>query len=146
MLCRQLQTAVYLYAGNAAIFVAAAGLYAMSNACVGATPVAYASDVMPSGLGGFGLGIYRCAGDLGEILLVGRLLVGLTFSYTAVVTDRKHPAFDAPILLFAGLMLGPAFLGWVADMSSVQTALCVNAVILLAVVAFFGMRAEETHK
>ncbi len=43
-------------------------------------------------------------------------------------------------------MLGPAFLGWVADMSSVQTALCVNAIILLAVVAFFGMRAEETHE
>eukprot|EP00891_Asterochloris_glomerata_P001245 jgi/Astpho2/1245/fgenesh1_pg.00023_%23_12_t len=46
-------------AGNAAFFVAAAGLYAMCNACIGATPVAYASDVMPSGLGGFGLGIYR---------------------------------------------------------------------------------------
>ena len=53
---------------------------------------------------------------------------------------------QAPVLLPAGLMLGPAFLGWVADMSSVQTALCVNAVILLAAVAFFGMRAEETHK
>ena len=51
--------------------MAAAGLYAMSNACMGATPVAYASDVMPSGLGGFGLGIYRCAGDLGEL---GRFL------------------------------------------------------------------------
>ncbi len=79
-------------AGNAAFFVAAAGLYAMSNACIGATPVAYASDVMPSGLGGFGLGIYRCAGDLGE-MHVGSLLNCLNLCNPTVVP--QHPALDA---------------------------------------------------
>ena len=61
------------------------------------------------------------------------------------LTNSSLHLRQGPTLLPTGLMLGPAFLGWVADMSSVQTALCVNAVILLVVVAFFGMRAEETH-
>ena len=43
-----------------------AGLYAIGNACIGASPVAYAADVVPANLGGFGLGMYRCAGDLGK--------------------------------------------------------------------------------
>ena len=40
-------------------------LYAAAHACLGATPSAYAADVMPASISGFGLGIYRCAGDLG---------------------------------------------------------------------------------
>jgi len=40
-------------------------VYAAANACIGATPAAYAADVMPSAVSGFGLGIYRCAGDIG---------------------------------------------------------------------------------
>ena len=62
-----------------------------------------------------------------------------------LTTSSLHSR-QGPTLLAAGLMLGPAFMGWVADMSSVHTALCVNVVILLAVVALFGMRAEETHQ
>lgn len=45
--------------------MAAAVMYACSNACIGATPAAYAADVMPSNISGFALGIYRCAGDIG---------------------------------------------------------------------------------
>lgn len=70
--------------------------------------------------------------------LLATLLWYLT---TSILHLRQGPMF-----LPAGLMLGPAFLGWVADMSSVQTALCVNAIMLLAVVAYFGMRAEEAHQ
>lgn len=40
-------------------------IYAVANACIGATPAAYAADVMPQSVSGFGLGIYRCAGDIG---------------------------------------------------------------------------------
>ena len=40
-------------------------LYAAASACIGATPAAYAADVMPQSVSGFGLGIYRCAGDIG---------------------------------------------------------------------------------
>ena len=47
-------------------FLACAALYAVGNACIGASPVAYAADVMPAKLGGFGLGMCRCAGDLGK--------------------------------------------------------------------------------
>ena len=45
---------------------------------------------------------------------------------------------------FAGLMVGPALLGWIADMTSVQTALRVNALAMIAVVAYFGLAARET--
>ena len=44
----------------------------------------------------------------------------------------------------AGLMVGPALLGWIADMTSVQTALRVNAMAMIAVVACFGLFARET--
>ena len=47
------------------MFIAAMMLYAAANACIGATPAAYAADVMPQSVSGFGLGIYRCAGDIG---------------------------------------------------------------------------------
>ena len=53
-------------AGGSQGFLACAALYAVGNACCGASPMAYATDVMPDKLGGFGLGMYRCAGDLGE--------------------------------------------------------------------------------
>ena len=54
-----------LGAGGSHGFLACAALYALGNACIGASPVAYAADVTPANLGGFGLGMYRCAGDLG---------------------------------------------------------------------------------
>ena len=44
-------------------------------------------------------------------------------------------------------MLGPVFLGWIADVSSVRVALHVNAALLLLTVAYFGFVAAETkHK
>lgn len=52
-------------AGRTEFFFAAMVIYAAANACIGATPAAYAADVMPSAVSGFGLGIYRCAGDIG---------------------------------------------------------------------------------
>ena len=52
-------------AGRTEFFFAAMVIYAAANACIGATPAAYAADVMPSAVSGFGLGIYRCAGDVG---------------------------------------------------------------------------------
>lgn len=52
-------------AGGSHGFLACAALYAIGNACIGASPLAYAADVTPANLGGFGLGMYRCAGDLG---------------------------------------------------------------------------------
>lgn len=91
-------------------FLAAAGIWAVSNACIGATPAAYAADVMPQNVSGLGLGIYRCAGDM-------------------------------------GLMMGPALLGFISDKTTVQTAMVANAVVLLLVVAVFGLTADETrHK
>ena len=55
------------HAGRQEMFIAAMMLYAAANACIGATPAAYAADVMPQSVSGFGLGIYRCAGDIGAI-------------------------------------------------------------------------------
>lgn len=52
--------------GRQEMFTAAMMMYAAANACIGATPAAYAADVMPQSVSGFGLGIYRCAGDIGE--------------------------------------------------------------------------------
>lgn len=49
------------------MFTAAIMMYAAANACIGATPAAYAADVMPQSVSGFGLGIYRCAGDIGGL-------------------------------------------------------------------------------
>ena len=47
------------------MFTVAMMMYAAASACIGATPAAYAADVMPHSVSGFGLGIYRCAGDIG---------------------------------------------------------------------------------
>jgi len=52
--------------GRQEMFTAAMMMYAAANACIGATPAAYAADVMPQSVSGFGLGIYRCAGDIGD--------------------------------------------------------------------------------
>ena len=43
----------------------AAAVYAVGTAIIGASPAAFAADIMPAGAAGLGLGIYRCAGDLG---------------------------------------------------------------------------------
>lgn len=54
------------YTGRQDVFVVAMMVYAVANACIGATPAAYAADVMPESVSGFGLGMFRCAGDIGE--------------------------------------------------------------------------------
>ena len=43
----------------------------------------------------------------------------------------------------AGLMLGPMFLGWIADVSSVRVALHVNALLLVLTMVYFGVVAAE---
>lgn len=53
-------------AGRMEAFVGASAMYAVGTAIIGASPAAYAADVMPAGAAGLGLGIYRCFGDLGE--------------------------------------------------------------------------------
>lgn len=63
------QIAISWHAGWVEGFLLAAVVYAVSNACIGATPAAYAADVMPDDVSGLGLGIYRCAGDLGRFNL-----------------------------------------------------------------------------
>ncbi len=45
--------------------------------------------------------------------------------------------------IIAGLMLGPAILGLIADASTVQIALKVNALVLGLAVAYFGIVARE---
>ena len=61
----EVSQALWLSAGRVEGFLAAAALWAVSNACLGATPAAYAADVMPQDISGLALGIYRCAGDIG---------------------------------------------------------------------------------
>lgn len=72
--------------GNPHIFMAAAVLYACSNACIGATPAAYAADVMPSNISGFALGIYRCAGDIGAC---ARLIASRSLTDHSPTEDKK---------------------------------------------------------
>ena len=43
-------------------------------------------------------------------------------------------------------MLGPMFLGWVADFSSVRVALLVNASLLVLTMLYFGLVAAETKQ
>lgn len=45
----------------------------------------------------------------------------------------------------AGLMVGPAVLGIIADASTVQIALKVNALVLGIAVAYFGIVAKESR-
>ena len=52
-------------AGRQEFFIGAMVLYAVANSCIGATPAAFAADVMPQSVSGFGLGMFRCAGDVG---------------------------------------------------------------------------------
>ena len=42
-------------------------------------------------------------------------------------------------------MVGPALLGFVADLTTVQTALQANAIALAVVVTYFGLCAHETR-
>ena len=60
------QLSMCTLAGDRHGFFMYMALYAFSNACIGANLVACATDVMLENLGGFGLGSYFCAGDLGE--------------------------------------------------------------------------------
>lgn len=48
--------------------------------------------------------------------------------------------------LSAGLMVGPALLGYISDISSVQTAMIANAAVLVIAVAIFGLTAQETRQ
>ncbi len=41
--------------------------------------------------------------------------------------------------------MGPALLGYIADLTSVQTALTANAAVLVAATAYFGLAARETR-
>lgn len=43
-------------------------------------------------------------------------------------------------------MVGPALLGWISDISSVQTAMVANAAVLVVAVAIFGLTAQETRQ
>ena len=210
----------YLDAGRPEGFLVAAGLWAVSNACIGATPAAYAADVMPRSASGLGLGIYRSAGDIGmsHSLLQSDVYPCLTTPVAsskrwACTTDKdveNHRLDDHPLLktrterahectdhsafhflvfecylcfkaqfqitesltvfwlFFAtvcwmawhdtasvhglsfqghvGLMVGPALLGWISDISSVQTAMTFNAAVLIIAVAIFGLTAQETRQ
>lgn len=46
-------------------------------------------------------------------------------------------------LSYAGLMCGPALLGWISDKTTVQTAMIANAAVLAFVVLVFGFTAAE---
>jgi hypothetical protein len=70
--------------GRTDLFVLAAAIYAMGTAIIGASPAAYAADVMPADAAGLGLGIYRCAGDLGA--QPRKPLMASTDSLPAVLT------------------------------------------------------------
>lgn len=84
------------HAGRQEIFIAAMMLYAAANACIGATPAAYAADVMPQSVSGFGLGIYRCAGDIGMVhLLLMHIVVSCNLSSNCFcnILRTGHMAF-----------------------------------------------------
>jgi len=88
-------------AGCVEAFVGAAALYAVGTAIIGQSPAAYAADVMPADAAGLGLGIYRCAGDLG--LMFGPALLGLLADATSVGTAlaANAAALTAVIVWFA---------------------------------------------
>lgn len=48
-------------------------------------------------------------------------------------------------VVLAGLMMGPALLGFISDKTCVQTAMVANALVLVLVVAIFGLTADETR-
>ena len=66
----------------------AAAIYAMGTAIIGASPAAYAADVMPADAAGLGLGIYRCAGDLGAADQLTPLKISKSLS--ASLTGHDH--------------------------------------------------------
>lgn len=104
--CLALAAALVIMAstGQMAVFAGAAMLFAAANSCIGATPAAYAADVMPSSVSGLGLGIYRCAGDLG--LMLGPALLGWIGDATSV-----QVALQANAVLLLGAV---AFFAWQA--------------------------------
>ena len=53
-------------ADSRAMFLLGAFLFSFAQACIGANPYAYLSDVMPAQASGLGLSMYRSAGDIGE--------------------------------------------------------------------------------
>ena len=58
-------TCCSLHAGSRAVFLLAAFVFSFAQACIGANPYAYLSDVMPPESSGLGLSMYRSAGDIG---------------------------------------------------------------------------------
>lgn len=68
-------------AGRVQAFVGAAAVYAVGTAIIGASPAAFAADIMPAGAAGLGLGIYRCAGDLGACTFGHRVVTLLCLLY-----------------------------------------------------------------
>ena len=65
-------------------------LYAAAHACIGVTPNAYAADVTPSSMSGFGLGIYRCAGDLGAKFMEASPADSLPLLITSVLQPSRQ--------------------------------------------------------
>ena len=70
-------------------FLTAAALWAVSNACIGATPAAYAADVLPQNISGLALGIYRCAGDIGK-------QARSVFNKLKIFTSRNQAGYNLP--------------------------------------------------
>jgi hypothetical protein len=62
-----------LLVGRQEFFVGAMMVYAVANSFIGATPAAFAADVMPQSVSGFGLGMFRCAGDIGAYCHLARI-------------------------------------------------------------------------
>ena len=88
-----------LYDAGSSGFLACAALYAVGSACIGASPMAYATDVMPANLGGFGLGMYRCAGDLGETTYLLRKIICIL---VATCTVQRYSVKRTAISIVSG--------------------------------------------
>jgi len=78
-----------------------------------------------------------------NLLVMGPVTLGDAAVYLSMTPENasSQPGYAA------GLMMGPALLGFISDKTTVQTAMVANAVVLLLVVAVFGLTADETrHK
>ena len=60
------------------------------------------------------------------------------------VIHETGTLFGRRVCLAAGLMFGPALLGLLADFTSVQTALCANAALLVAVMGVFALAVRDS--
>eukprot|EP01025_Chloroclados_australasicus_P013609 TRINITY_DN16405_c0_g3_i2.p1 TRINITY_DN16405_c0_g3~~TRINITY_DN16405_c0_g3_i2.p1 ORF type:complete len:446 (+),score=31.60 TRINITY_DN16405_c0_g3_i2:193-1530(+) len=78
------------------VYAFSALFYGFCNAFLGSAPVAYATDVMPTAKRGLGLGIYRCAGDMG--LMLGPAMLGVVADRS---TTREALQVNALVLLLA---------------------------------------------